>query len=37
VFLVTVLIVVVVVGALIYLIEGEESGFRSIPVSMYWT
>lgn len=36
VFLVTVLIVVVIVGALMYLIEGEESGFSSIPVSMYW-
>lgn len=36
VFLVTVLIIVVIVGALIYLIEGEESGFTSIPVSMYW-
>ena len=36
VFLVTVLIVVVIVGALMYLIEGEEGGFTSIPVSMYW-
>ena len=37
VFLVTVLIVVVIVSALMYLIEGEESGFTSIPVSMYWS
>ena len=36
VFLVTVLTVVVIVGALMYLIEGEEAGFTSIPVSMYW-
>lgn len=36
VFLATVLIVVVIVGALMYLIEGEETGFTSIPVSMYW-
>jgi voltage-gated potassium channel len=36
VFLVTVLIVVVIVGALMYLIEGEEGGFTSIPISMYW-
>jgi voltage-gated potassium channel len=36
VFLVTVLIIVVIVGALIYLIEGEESGFTSIPLAMYW-
>jgi voltage-gated potassium channel len=36
VFLVTVLIVVVIVGALMYVIEGEEGGFTSIPMSMYW-
>jgi voltage-gated potassium channel len=36
VFLVTVVIVVVIVGALMYLIEGEERGFTSIPLSMYW-
>lgn len=36
VFLVTVLTVVLVVGALMYLIEGESSGFTSIPLSMYW-
>jgi len=36
VFLVTVLIVVVIVGALMHLIEGEEGGFTSIPLSMYW-
>ena len=27
---------VVIVGALMYLIEGEEHGFTSIPTSMYW-
>jgi voltage-gated potassium channel len=36
VFLVTVVIIVVIVGALMYLIEGEQRGFTSIPVSMYW-
>ena len=36
VFLVTVLTIVVIVGALMYLIEGEDAGFTSIPVSMYW-
>ena len=36
VFIFTVLIVVVIVGALMYVIEGEEGGFTSIPVSMYW-
>jgi voltage-gated potassium channel len=28
--------VVLIVGALMYVIEGEEHGFTSIPVSMYW-
>ncbi|MHB8057910.1 MAG: ion transporter [Desulfuromonadaceae bacterium] len=36
VFLTTVLTVVVVVGSLMYLIEGAESGFTSIPKSIYW-
>lgn len=36
VFLLAVVTVVLVVGALMYLIEGEKNGFSSIPVSMYW-
>lgn len=28
---------VVIIGALMYAIEGEEHGFTSIPVAMYWT
>ncbi|HLL56003.1 MAG TPA: ion transporter [Myxococcaceae bacterium] len=36
VFLVAVLSVVVLMGALMYLIEGEKSGFDSIPRGMYW-
>jgi len=36
VFLFTVLTVVVVVGSAMYLIEGPENGFTSIPRSMYW-
>lgn len=36
VFLTTVLTVVVVIGSLMYLIEGEKSGFTSIPKSIYW-
>jgi voltage-gated potassium channel len=36
VFLSTVLTLVVVIGAVMYVIEGEEHGFTSIPVSMYW-
>lgn len=36
VFLGTVLTLVLVIGALMYLIEGEENGFTSIPRSIYW-
>lgn len=36
VFLYTVLMLVVIFGALMYVIEGKEAGFTSIPVSMYW-
>lgn len=36
VFLWTVLAIVVIVGSLMYLIEGEEHGFTSIPVAIYW-
>jgi voltage-gated potassium channel len=36
VFLFTVMTVVVIVGALLYLIEGAEAGFTSIPRSVYW-
>ena len=36
VFLFTVLTLVVILGSLMYLIEGEENGFNSIPHSVYW-
>ena len=36
VFLFTVLVLVVIFGSLMYLIEGEENGFTSIPRSVYW-
>jgi voltage-gated potassium channel len=36
VFLTTVLTVVIVIGSLMYLIEGKISGFTSIPKSIYW-
>jgi len=36
VFLFTIFFVIVVVGALMYIIEGPENGFVSIPESMYW-
>ena len=37
VFLFVVLTVVVIFGALMYLIEDAENGFTSIPQSIYWT
>lgn len=36
VFLLTVIMSVIISGTLMYLIEGAENGFTSIPVSIYW-
>ncbi|MDP3084847.1 MAG: ion transporter [Rubrivivax sp.] len=36
VFLLAMLTIVTIFGALIYLIEGPQHGFTSIPLSMYW-
>jgi voltage-gated potassium channel len=36
VFLVTVLCIVIVVGSVMYLVEGAGSGFSSIPQGVYW-
>jgi voltage-gated potassium channel len=36
VFLGTVLVLVIIIGATMYLVEGVESGFTSIPRSVYW-
>ena len=36
IFLFTVLILVVIFGSLMYVIENEENGFTSIPMSIYW-
>jgi voltage-gated potassium channel len=36
VFLGTVATIVLIVGSLMYLVEGEASGFTSIPQGMYW-
>lgn len=36
VFLYTIFIFVVIFGSIMYLVEGEESGFTSIPRSVYW-
>ncbi|MCJ8166313.1 ion transporter [Pontibacter sp. E15-1] len=37
VFIGVVLTVIVIVGSLMYIIEGAENGFTSIPKSIYWT
>jgi voltage-gated potassium channel len=36
IFLFTVLNIVVIVGAAMYVIEGPQNGFSSIPLSIYW-
>jgi len=36
VFLLTVIMSVIIAGTLMYLIEGAEHGFTSIPLSIYW-
>lgn len=36
VFLFAILNIVIIMGSLIYLIEGPENGFTSIPLSIYW-
>ncbi len=36
VFLYGVMILVIIVGSLMYVVEGEENGFTSIPRSIYW-
>jgi voltage-gated potassium channel len=36
VFLLAVLTIVVIVGTLMYVVEGEAHGFTSIPVAVYW-
>lgn len=37
VFLFAVLILSVILGTLMYMVEGDEAGFTSIPTSIYWT
>jgi voltage-gated potassium channel len=36
IFLFTVMNIVVIVGAAMYVIEGPQNGFTSIPISIYW-
>jgi len=37
VFLFAVITIILIIGTMMYLIEGEYSGFTSIPASIYWT
>jgi len=36
VFVSTVISIVIIVGAVMYLVEGEDAGFTSIPIAVYW-
>ncbi|MEA3452378.1 MAG: ion transporter [Bacteroidota bacterium] len=36
VFLYTILVIVLIIGTLMYFIEGSENGYTSIPISIYW-
>ncbi|WP_353894538.1 potassium channel family protein [Proteinivorax hydrogeniformans] len=36
VFLLTISFIIIIVGSLMYIIEGPENGFVNIPESMYW-
>ncbi|TDD97994.1 ion transporter [Flavobacterium cellulosilyticum] len=37
VFMYFVLISTIIIGSIMYIVEGEENGFTSIPTSIYWT
>lgn len=37
VFLFTVIVMCIILGTIMYMVEGPESGFTSIPISIYWT
>ena len=37
VFLEVVITIVVIIGSIMYLIEGPENGFKNIPLSIYWS
>lgn len=36
VFIFTILILVIILGTIIYTVEGEANGFSNIPISIYW-
>lgn len=37
VFLYTVIVLCIILGTIMYIVEGPENGFTSIPMSIYWT
>jgi voltage-gated potassium channel len=37
VFLFAVIIITIIMGTIMYLVEGPENGFTSIPISIYWS
>jgi voltage-gated potassium channel len=37
VFIYFVLIITIIIGSVMYVVEGKQSGFTSIPASIYWT
>ncbi|MFW5644302.1 MAG: ion transporter [Bacteroidota bacterium] len=37
VFLFAIMMIIIIIGTVMYLVEGEKSGFTSIPASIYWT
>ena len=37
VFLFTVIVLCIILGTVMYMVEGPESGFTNIPISIYWT
>lgn len=36
IFLFSVLVITIILGTIMYLVEGPENGFTSIPISIYW-
>lgn len=36
IFIFAILMIIIIIGTLMYLIEGEENGFTSIPIGIYW-
>ncbi len=37
VFISSVVVICVIIGTMMYLIEGDDAGFTNIPISIYWT